>query len=128
MDPLNPIVPHSDLTARIPPSPAVPRLSPDEQRQQARDDEHTEHEPEEENSDASLEAATSEDFSATDALLASGAFAAADGLVSSEEFFIPEMNRTKPKPPSTAPAQDRRSPEDEGDDEEPGPAHINIIA
>ncbi len=109
MDPLNPIVPLSDLTARIPPSPAVPRLSPDEQRQQARDDQHSEHEPDEENSDPLREEATTEDFS-TDA------------------FFVPEVDRTQPKPALKRPADERRAPDDDDHDEGTTPAHIDIIA
>jgi hypothetical protein len=109
MDPLNPIVPHSDLTARIPPSPAVPRLSPDQQRQQAQDDEHSEHEPDEESFDALHEEATTEDFS-TDA------------------FFIPEVDRTQPMPAVQRPVGERRAPDDDDEDEGPTATHIDIIA
>jgi len=108
MDPLNPIVPHSDLTARIPPSPAVPHVGRDQQRQQARDDEDSEHDPDEESSDGLREEATTEDFS-TDA------------------FFIPEVDRTQPKRVVPRPPDERRAPDDD-DDEGPTPAHIDIIA
>jgi hypothetical protein len=110
MDPLNPIVPHSDLTARIPPSPGVPRVSPDEQRQEARDDEHSEHESDEENLEGLLEEATTEDFS-------------------TDQFFIPEVDRSQPKQATERPAQERRTADDDEDEDEgPASTHIDIIA
>jgi hypothetical protein len=110
MDPLNPIVPFSNPTSGIPRTPAVPRVGPDEQRQQTRDDEHGEQEPDQESFDEALDEATSEDFSA------------------SEEFFIPEVDRSEPKPVVETPAEDRRTHEDGDDDDDPTSPHIDIIA
>ena len=110
MDPLNPIIPPSGLPSGIPRAPAVPRVTPDEQRQQARDDEHAQQEPSKEGFDEALDEATTEDFS------------------SPEEFFIPEVDRFKPGPAVERPTQERRASEDEGDEEGPGTGHIDIIA
>lgn len=110
MDPLNPIVPHSNLTQGIPRTPAVPRVGPDEQRQQARDDEHTEQDANQKSFDEALDDATSEDFSTP------------------EPFFIPEVDRFKPKPVVDRPAEERRAAEDDDDDGDAGSQHIDIIA
>jgi hypothetical protein len=110
VDPLNPIIPPSGLSPGIPRTPAVPRVSPDEQRQQARDDEHAGQEPDHESFDEALDEATTEEFS------------------SPEEFFIPEVNRFKPNPAVERPTEERRASEDESDDDDAGPGHIDIIA
>jgi hypothetical protein len=110
MDPINPIMPASDLTPRIPRAPAVPRVTPDQQRQEARDDEPGGQEADQRSFDESLEEATSEEFSVPDELLA------------------PERKRGKPSPVEPPSEEQRHTREDEDDDDGPNPLHIDIIA
>ena len=117
MDPLNPIVPSQSLIGRIPTTPGVPRVGPDQQRQQARDDGQGEQ-------DADDDAAFEDVFAEAGSEPPSGLGAIVD-LTDSDDFFIPEVSRSRQPVTEELPAEDRRS---EGDDDEPGSHHIDISA